>query len=69
VSSAASNLLEDNVKSPDFPNAGETHESVRVLVVDDYDPWCRFVSPIVASQPEWRVVGQASDGLEAVHIA
>lgn len=57
------------MKSPDFPNAGETHESVRVLVVDDYEPWCRFASGVVASQPDWRVIGQACDGLEAVHMA
>jgi len=56
------------VESPDFPNAGETHASLRVLVVDDHDGWRRFVSGIVAMQPEWRVIGQASDGLEAVQM-
>jgi len=57
------------VESPDFPNAGERHASLRVLVVDDHDDWRRFVSRIVASQPEWRVIGEASDGLEAVQMA
>jgi DNA-binding NarL/FixJ family response regulator len=57
------------VKSPDFPNPGETHEPVRVLVVEDHDDWVRYVSGIVASQPGWRVIGQARDGLEAVHMA
>jgi DNA-binding NarL/FixJ family response regulator len=57
------------VESPDFPNTGETHASLRVLVVDDHDDWLRFISGIVASQPECLVIGEASDGLEAVQIA
>ena len=57
------------MKSPDFPNAGETHQFVRVLVVDDSEPWCRFVSGVVATEQEWQLIGEASDGLEAVDMA
>ena len=57
------------MKLPDFPNAGETHESVRVLVVDDHEQWRRLMSTTVTEQPDWRVLGEASDGLEAVHMA
>jgi DNA-binding NarL/FixJ family response regulator len=42
---------------------------IRVLVVDDYEPWRRFVSTALRTKPELQVVGEASDGLEAVHRA
>jgi DNA-binding NarL/FixJ family response regulator len=41
----------------------------RVLVVDDFEPWRRFVSTIAQITPGWRAVGEASDGLEAVQKA
>jgi CheY-like chemotaxis protein len=40
---------------------------IRVLVVDDYEPWRRLVSKTLCSKPELRFVGEASDGLQAVH--
>jgi DNA-binding NarL/FixJ family response regulator len=40
---------------------------VRVLVVDDYEPFRRFVCSTLRKRPEFQVVGEASDGLEAVH--
>jgi CheY-like chemotaxis protein len=40
--------------------------SVRVLVVDDYEPFRRFVCSTLGKRPELQIVGQASDGLEAV---
>jgi DNA-binding NarL/FixJ family response regulator len=39
---------------------------VRVLVVDDYKPWRLFVSSALQKHPELRIVGEVSDGLEAV---
>jgi DNA-binding NarL/FixJ family response regulator len=42
---------------------------IRILVVDDFAPWRRFVSTIAQTEPEWLVVGEASDGLEAVRKA
>jgi DNA-binding NarL/FixJ family response regulator len=41
----------------------------RVLVVDDYEPWRIFASNTLQKNPELRVVGEASDGLEAVQKA
>jgi CheY-like chemotaxis protein len=41
----------------------------RVLVVDDYEPWRRFVLSALREQPQLQVVGQVSDGLEAVQHA
>jgi len=43
--------------------------SVRVLVVDDFEAWRRFVCSMLRKNPELQVVGEASDGLEAVHKA
>jgi DNA-binding NarL/FixJ family response regulator len=40
-----------------------------VLVVDDYGPWRSFASQTLQEKPELQVVGQASDGLEAIQKA
>lgn len=42
---------------------------MRVLVVDDYPRWREFVCRALLARPTWQVVGQASDGLEAVQKA
>jgi DNA-binding NarL/FixJ family response regulator len=39
------------------------------LVVEDFEPFRQFVASVVAKIPELQVVGEASDGLEAVRIA
>ena len=41
----------------------------RVLVVDDYEAFRRFVCSTLSKNPELQVVGEASDGSEAVHQA
>jgi DNA-binding NarL/FixJ family response regulator len=43
--------------------------SVRVLVVDDDEPWRRRVYSELGKLQQLRVVGEASDGLEAVRKA
>ena len=43
--------------------------SVRVLVVDDYEPIRQFVCSTLGKIPRLRIVGQASDGVEAVRKA
>lgn len=45
------------------------HPSVRILVVDDFDPWRHFVSTVLGGKAELQVVGEASDGLVAVQKA
>jgi DNA-binding NarL/FixJ family response regulator len=42
---------------------------IRVLIVDDYEPWRRFASTTLQKQPEVQVIGEVSDGLEAVQKA
>ena len=43
--------------------------SIRVLVVEDYEPWRRYFSTALQKQPELQVIGEVSDGLEAVQKA
>lgn len=43
--------------------------TIRVLVVDDFQAWRRFVCSTLQKNPDVQVVGEASDGLEAVHRA
>jgi DNA-binding NarL/FixJ family response regulator len=43
--------------------------SVRVLVVEDYEPFRRFICSTLGKKPELQVIGVASDGLEAVQRA
>lgn len=43
--------------------------SIRVLLVDDYQNWRHFVRSTLRKQPGLQVIGEASDGLEAVQKA
>jgi DNA-binding NarL/FixJ family response regulator len=42
---------------------------VRVLVVDDFEPFRRFVAKVLEQQPELQIICEVSDGLEAVRKA
>ena len=42
---------------------------IQVLIVDDYEPWRRYLSTALATQPELEIVGEAADGLSAVQKA
>ena len=42
---------------------------VRVLVVDDYEPFRRFVCSTLGKSSDLQVIGEASDGLEAIQKA
>ena len=41
----------------------------RVLIVDDYEPWRRFVSSALKKQPELQIIAEVADGFEAVQTA
>jgi DNA-binding NarL/FixJ family response regulator len=43
--------------------------SFRVLVVEDYEPFRRFVCSTLGKRPELQIVCEVPDGLEAVHKA
>src|SRR3954468_6115553 len=40
-----------------------------MLVVDDYESFRRFTRSTIAQRPEFQIVGESSDGLEAVRSA
>jgi two-component system nitrate/nitrite response regulator NarL len=42
---------------------------VRVLIVDDYEQFHQFVRSELNERPEFQIVGEAFDGLDAVHKA
>ena len=44
-------------------------DSFRILSVDDFEPWCRFIRATLQKQRELRVIGEVTDGLEAVQKA
>jgi DNA-binding NarL/FixJ family response regulator len=50
-------------------SADPPHSDVRILLVDDFEPWRQHIRSALKARPELQVVGEASDGLEAVHIA
>ena len=43
--------------------------SVKVLVVEDSEPFRKFIRSTLGKRPELQIVGEVSDGLEAVHKA
>jgi len=42
---------------------------IRILVVDDFEPWRNFVCSTLQSEPGLQVIGEVSDGSEAVQKA
>jgi DNA-binding NarL/FixJ family response regulator len=42
---------------------------IRVLVVEDFERWRRFYCSALQNNSQFEIVGEASDGLEAVHQA
>ena len=42
---------------------------VRILLVDDYEPFRRYVRSLLMKRAEWVVLSEVSDGLEAVQKA
>jgi DNA-binding NarL/FixJ family response regulator len=42
---------------------------IRILLVDDFEPWRRFVRSEIQKAPGLRIVYEASNGTEAVEIA
>lgn len=44
-------------------------ERFRVLIVDDYEPWRQFLRSAFRKRTELEIVGESSDGLQAIQIA
>lgn len=50
-----------NTDTPRFP--------VRILVLDDFEPWRQHICSLLQTRPELRVIAEVADGLEAVQKA
>ena len=48
---------------------GRAARSFRFLIVEDYEPFRRFVRSTLSKRTEFRVICEVSDGLEAVRKA
>jgi len=42
--------------------------AVRILVADDFAEWRTRIRSILQERPEWKVVGEACDGLQAIRM-
>lgn len=42
---------------------------VRVLVVDDFDGWRKFILSVLHRERGFEIVGEATDGLKAIQLA
>jgi DNA-binding NarL/FixJ family response regulator len=43
--------------------------ATRILLVDDHEGWPKRVRLLLSERPEWQIIGEVSDGLEAVQKA
>lgn len=41
----------------------------RILLVDNYAPWRDQLRSLLKTRPEWNIIGEASDGQEAIEKA
>lgn len=64
-------LAQGTIKGLECVGMGQKYEGrvVRVLVVDDYEPFRRFLCKALKTRLELQVIGAAADGLEAVQKA
>jgi DNA-binding NarL/FixJ family response regulator len=65
-------LVSQPEKSFTEPNHLESNRNgslIRVLVVDDHEPFRRFVRATLSTKPELKIISEVSDGLEAVQKA
>jgi DNA-binding NarL/FixJ family response regulator len=59
--------IPDSEKMPlEGGEVGAVVSSIRVLVVEDYVPFRQFMSSTLEEKPDLSVIGEVSDGLEAV---
>ena len=42
--------------------------SARILIVDDHEAVRRGIRSLLSSRPQWKICGEAKDGLEAVEM-
>jgi DNA-binding NarL/FixJ family response regulator len=59
----------DFLGSKDQGEGGLATTLIRILVVDDMEPFRRFIVSTLQARPELQVIAEASDGLDAVRKA
>jgi two-component system nitrate/nitrite response regulator NarL len=60
---------ESSLSPRDHTNSNHGGSSIRVLLVDDNEPFRQFVRTTLRTRPGIEIVSEASDGLEAVQKA
>ncbi len=60
---------EKSFTEPNHLEGNRSGSSIQVLVVDDHEPFRRFVRATLSSKPELEIISEVSDGLEAVQKA
>jgi len=53
-------------KSGHIPEEGPRSPSATILIADDFDPWRLRIRDLLADRPEWQIICEACDGLEAL---
>jgi DNA-binding NarL/FixJ family response regulator len=53
-------------KDEGFKSQGSQGTIIRILVVDDFETWRGYVCSLLRKYRQYDVIGEASDGLEAV---
>jgi DNA-binding NarL/FixJ family response regulator len=51
------------------PREASTEPAITILVADDFDDWRAKIREMVQADTKWRVIGEASDGDQAVQLA
>jgi DNA-binding NarL/FixJ family response regulator len=54
-------------KLNDSPYEVERIKKIRILIVDDFEPWRQAVCSLLAESDNLQIVGECSDGLDAVN--
>jgi DNA-binding NarL/FixJ family response regulator len=60
---------EKSFTGPNHIDGPQSGSLIRVLVVDDNEPFRRFVRATLSMRPELHIISEVSDGLEAVQKA
>ena len=64
ISSALRNFFYAHNRSP--MGVALTNSQIRILLVDDYYPFRRYISSMLRKRADLHVIGEAADGLDAI---
>lgn len=58
-----------NQDAPSVPTPNLPGKRLRILIADDFPDWRKEIRAILSSRPEWEIIFEACDGLEAFEKA